>query len=223
MAELADALDLGSSAARRAGSSPVPGTSVHPRTELPMVVIMAGLPGTGKSTLARALALRVAGAVLDKDIIRAALFTPAYVEYSRAQDDFCQEIMLQAAAYLLGRNLSVHIFLDGRTFSRRYQRERVIEFCSQLKSGWAILECVCSEQTALARLEKAAVERSHPATNRTPDVYHQIRKAWEPIDCSKVVIDTEGSLDSCVERAMQYLGQIASATLGQLQTPARLP
>jgi hypothetical protein len=27
MAELADALDLGSSAARRAGSSPVPGTS----------------------------------------------------------------------------------------------------------------------------------------------------------------------------------------------------
>ena len=39
-----------------------------------MIVIMAGLPGTGKSTLARALAQRLAGAVLDKDEIRAALF-----------------------------------------------------------------------------------------------------------------------------------------------------
>jgi len=172
-----------------------------------MVVIMAGLPGTGKSTVARSLAERLPGAVLDKDTIRAALFTPAHVEYSRAQDDFCQEIMLQTAAYLLGRNSSSCVFLDGRTFSRRYQRERVLEFCSQLQTRWAILECVCSEQTALARLEKAAEERIHPATNRTPDLYHQVRKAWEPIDLPKLVIDTEARVDSCVDRAMRYLGQ----------------
>jgi predicted kinase len=174
-----------------------------------MVVIMAGLPGTGKSALARSLAERLPGAVLDKDVIRAALFTPAHVEYSRAQDDFCQEIMLQTAAYLLGRNSSSCILLDGRTFSRRYQRERVLQFCSQLKTRWAILECVCTEQTALARLEKAAAERIHPATNRTPDLYRQIRKEWEPIDHSKLVIDTEASVDSCAEQAMLYFAQIA--------------
>jgi len=177
-----------------------------------MVVIMAGLPGTGKSTLARLLAQRLAGVVLDKDMIRAALFAPAHVEYSQEQDDFCQEIMLQTVAYLLGKNPSLHVLLDGRTFSRRYQRERVIEFCSQLGTGWAILECVCSEQTALKHLEKAAVEQIHPAMNRTPDLYHQIRKAWESIDCPKLIIDTETSLDSCVERATQYLAQIARQT-----------
>ena len=178
-------------------------------TNLPMVVIMAGLPGSGKSTVARALAERLPATVLDKDVIRAALFAPAHIEYSRAQDDFCQEIMLQTAAYLLGRNLSSYIFLDGRTFSRRYQRERVLDFCSQLEKRWAILECVCSETTALARLEKAAVERIHPATNRTPELYRQIQKIWEPIDDPKLVIDTEASLESCVERATQYLAQIA--------------
>src|SRR5258708_1848329 len=68
---------------------------------LPMIVIMAGLPGTGKSTLARALSQCLPAAVLDKDSIRASLFQPAYVEYSRLQDDFCQEIMLQTAGYLL--------------------------------------------------------------------------------------------------------------------------
>jgi predicted kinase len=177
--------------------------------ELPVVVIMAGLPGTGKSTVARALARRLPAAVLDKDTIRAALFTPERVEYSRAQDDFCQEIMLQTAAYLLGRNSSSYILLDGRTFSRRYQRERVLQFCAQLHTRWAILECVCSEAIALARLEKAVAEQTHPAMNRTPDLYHQIRKSWEPIDYPKLVIHTEGGLDSGVEQATRYLAQIA--------------
>ncbi len=174
-----------------------------------MIVMMAGLPGTGKSTIARLLAQRLPGAVLDKDIIRAGLFTPAHVEYSRVQDDFCQEIMLQTAAYLLGRNSSLYVLLDGRTFSRRYQRQWALEFCSRLQTGWAILECVCSEQTALGRLEQAAIERIHPAMNRTPELYRQIRKTWEPIDNPKLVIDTEASLDSCAERATQYLAQIA--------------
>jgi len=133
-----------------------------------MIVIMAGLPGTGKSTLARALAQRLPGAVLDKDVIRAALFQPAHVEYSPAQDDFCQEIMLQTASYQLAKDAELHVLLDGRTFSRRYQRERVIEFCTQVGTTWAMLECVCAEQTALGRLAEAVAQKTHPAANRTP-------------------------------------------------------
>jgi len=171
----------------------------------PMIVIMAGLPGTGKSTLARALAQRLPGVVLDKDAIRAALFPPPYVEYSLVQDDFCQEIMLQTAAYLLAQDAELHFLLDGRTFSRRYQRERVIEFCSQVGTTWATLECVCAEQAALGRLAEAVAANTHLAANRTPELYHEIRKAWEPIDHPKLVIDTDANLDSCVDRALRYL------------------
>lgn len=64
---------------------------------------MAGLPGTGKSTVARGLAKKTAGCVLSKDEIRAALFAPDDIEYSTAQDDFCMEIMLQAASFLFRR------------------------------------------------------------------------------------------------------------------------
>jgi predicted kinase len=170
-----------------------------------MIVIMAGLPGTGKSTLARALAQGLPGAVLDKDVIRAALFEPGLVEYSLAQDDFCQEIMLQTAGYLLAKHAELHVLLDGRTFSRRYQRERVIEFCEKVGTAWAVLECVCAEQAALRRLAEAVARKIHPATNRTPELYRQIQKAWEPIDPPKLVIDTDTNLESCVDQALRYL------------------
>lgn len=170
-----------------------------------MIVIMAGLPGTGKSTLAQALVQRLPGAVLDKDAIRAALFHPPHVEYSAAQDDFCQEIMLQTAAYLLAKDAGLHVLLDGRTFSRQYQRERVIAFCARVGTSWALLECICAEQTALQRLAEAVERRSHPAANRTPDLYQQIRETWEPIALPKLVIDTDANLESCVERALRYL------------------
>jgi predicted kinase len=170
-----------------------------------MIVIMAGLPGTGKSTLARALAQRLSGAVLDKDAIRAVLFQPAHVEYSLAQDDFCQEIMLQTAAYLLAKDVGLQVLLDGRTFSRRYQRERVIEFCRQAGATWATLECVCAEQTALRRLAEAVAQNTHLAANRTPELYRQIRKSWEPIDYPKLVIDTDGNLESCIDQTLGYL------------------
>ena len=170
-----------------------------------MIVIIAGLPGTGKSTLARALAQRLPGEVLDKDSIRASLFQPAYVEYSRSQDDFCGEIMLQTAAYLLSKHAEIHVVLDGRTFSRRYQRDRVIEFCSQVGTSWATLECVCSETTALGRIAEAIAANNHLAANRTPELYREIREAWEPIDQPKLVVDTDGNTESSVDRAVRYL------------------
>src|ERR1035438_7672853 len=70
-----------------------------------MIVLMAGLPGTGKTTLARELAHRTQGALLSKDEVRAALFSPEDIEYSVKQDDFVMEIMLDAATPPYSKNL----------------------------------------------------------------------------------------------------------------------
>src|SRR5690348_14369339 len=51
-------------------------------SEWPMLLIMAGLPATGKTTLARAIAERTGAVVLDKDVIRASLFPAQLIEYS---------------------------------------------------------------------------------------------------------------------------------------------
>ena len=82
-----------------------------------MIVLMAGLPGTGKSTLAHEIACLTSGRVLSKDEFRHLLFAPEEIEYSSRQDDFCQELMLQTAGYLLARDPARIVFLDGRPFA----------------------------------------------------------------------------------------------------------
>lgn len=163
---------------------------------------MAGLPGTGKSTLARALSTRLAGTILNKDAIRHAIFAPRDVEYSIQQDDFCMEIMLQAAEYLVGKDRARYIFLDGRTFSRRYQIDRAIAFTTQLKQSWRILECTCSDGTAKARIEQAL---DHPAGNRDFALYLEVRRRFEPITLPKTVINTDMPLEQCVAAALHEL------------------
>ena len=174
-----------------------------------MIIILAGLPGTGKSTLARALADAAGGVVLDKDPIRAVLFAPGYVEYSKEQDDFCQVLMVETAAYLLARHPGLRIFIDGRTFSQQYQIDRVIQAAENLKAEWRVIECICAEGTARERLEKSAA--THPARNRNFELYRTLRARFEPIVAPKLVVHTDSPLSVCVAEALAYLAEIPGA------------
>ncbi len=170
-----------------------------------MIVLMAGLPGTGKSTLALELARRTSGRVLSKDEFRHALFAPEEIEYSTRQDDFCQELMLQTASYLLARDPARIIFLDGRPFSRRYQIANVITAADSLHQRWRILECVCSAESIRRRLEEDASCGDHPAGNRDYALYAEVKARFEEILHPKTMINTDQLLDICAQVAMAAL------------------
>lgn len=167
-----------------------------------MIVVMAGLPGTGKSTVARALADRLSGTVLSKDDIRHTLFTPRDVEYSTEQDDFCLEIMLQTAEYIFRRDPERFIFLDGRTFSRFYQIERVANFAIKLQQPSQVIECVCSEASARSRLQNSS---DHPASNRSYELYKQVKARQEEITAPKLLLDTDQTLEQAAKQALEFL------------------
>jgi predicted kinase len=169
-----------------------------------MIVLMAGLPGTGKTALARELAHRTQGALLSKDEIRAALFSSSDIEYSVMQDDFVMETMLEAARFLLQKAPTRKVFLDGRTFSRSYQIDRVLSLANELNQPWRIIECSCSDESARRRLDLEP-DATHPARNRSFALYLAVKARFEPITYARTVVDTDQPLEHCVEQALAAL------------------
>lgn len=171
-----------------------------------MLIALAGLPATGKSRLARQLATALPGVVLDKDQVRACLFPPGEIEYSRTQDDFCVGIMYQVVAYLFQRDPNKFVILDGRTFLRQRQVIDLMDAARRMGVPLKIIECVCSDATAQQRLQRDRSLGRHHAQNRDYDLYLQLKGTAEPITVPKLVIDTDREDDGAnAARALTYV------------------
>jgi len=168
-----------------------------------VLVAMAGLPGTGKSTLARLLAELLPAAVLDKDRVRAALFAPDEIEYSPRQDDLVIEAILPAAGFLLAQGRAV--ILDGRTFYQRVQVEQVAAFARRLAVPLKMILCECSDDTARRRLERDQAQNAHPAKDRGYPLYLRLKQQWQPIELLHLVVDTTCPPDECARQALAYI------------------
>jgi len=166
-------------------------------------VMLAGLPGTGKSTLAGALSSRMGGTILDKDRVREALFPGAMTDYTREQDDLCVRAMLEAATYLTAYRRVAYIFIDGRTFSKRSQIDEVIASAERAGARWRILHVTCSDAVAEARLSRRDPE--NPAKNRDVALYRRVKANFEPITYPKLDVDTTEGVDGVVEEVCRYL------------------
>ncbi|MCB0136309.1 MAG: AAA family ATPase, partial [Caldilineaceae bacterium] len=91
-----------------------------------MLVLLTGLPGSGKSHLARALASALHADVLDRDAVRDAIFPARDLDYSAEQNELASQVTYQVAEYILRRDPVRTLILDGRPFSKRIQVEKVV-------------------------------------------------------------------------------------------------
>ena len=116
-------------------------------------VLMAGLPGTGKSTLAEALARELNGVVLSKDAVRAALFPGPLTDYTPGAGRSLLRDGARCGKISCRRNRRTEfIFLDGRTFSRSEQIEQAIRAAELAGCCMEIILATCPDAVAEARL-----------------------------------------------------------------------
>ena len=171
-----------------------------------MLLAMAGLPGTGKSTLAGRLAAELGGVVLSKDVVRSAMFPPGVLDYSAAQDDAAMAAVYAAARLILATDPGRVVILDGRTFRKAVQVEALLTCGREVGQTPGVIECVCDAATARARLDHDAAVGGHPAGNRTGALHAIVQATAEPLTVPRLVLDT-GRLTpaECLARAIEYL------------------
>ena len=176
-----------------------------------MLIAMAGLPGTGKSTLAARLAVGLDGVVLSKDVVRAALFPPAVLDYSAAQDDAAMTAVFVAARHLLATDPTRVVILDGRTFRKAAQVDDLLALGREIGQEPIVIECVCDDAVARERLDRDAAAGQHPAGNRSSALYAVVKATAEPLVVPRLVLDTGRlTLDECLECARAYFKESVS-------------
>ena len=172
-----------------------------------MLIAMAGLPGTGKSTIAARLAERLGGVVLCKDVVRRALFPPPALDYSREQDDLALRAMYLAANRIRDA-ANLHVVIDGRTFSKAYQVRDLFTAAERMGLIPCIIECICSDEVARERIERDLQQGTHPAGNRTFAMYLEMKARAEALTAPRLVLDTGNeALEECVSRAGSYVSK----------------
>ena len=177
------------------------------RTALKLVAL-AGLPGTGKSVLARAVSERLGAPLLDKDRVRAALFAPEEIEYSREQDDLVMACIHRAVEFHAARGRLPAVVLDGRTYSRRSQVDELGALAARLGTPLFLVECTASPAVARERLERDARAGGHPAENRSFELHERLRAEAEPIEGAKLVLATDSApVDELVERVLSRMAR----------------
>ncbi len=163
-----------------------------------MIIIVVGLPGTGKTTFSRALAQIIDAVHLNTDMIRDQLDLRG--QYDRQTKALIYQEMMNKveAALLKGRN----VILDG-TFYKRKIREgyRKLAKAQEVEIKW--IELKAEEKVIRNRVEK---KRTYSEADF--NVYLKIKALFEPmrLECLQLQTDREKDLQVLVDEAVQYLG-----------------
>ncbi len=169
-----------------------------------MLIVFRGLPGTGKSHLARAVIARLPSLlVLSRDTLRMTMIAhPTFDDDEKALVD---DLILSMAGFLIDRGRDVVI--DGMALSSAAQVEQFAAAAESRGAGARVIECVCSEKTALARI--TADIGTHPAGDRGAPLYYSVKARFQPLGRPSLVIDTEADLDANVDRVLSYVDRKA--------------
>ncbi|MGH9276736.1 MAG: AAA family ATPase [Acidimicrobiales bacterium] len=173
----------------------------------PGVIVLVGLPGAGKTTLAAALAARLPDArVIDKDAVRHALFAPC--DYTAAERDVTFAAMLDAARYHLGRGRVV--LFDGLTFSRRAEVAAAEAVAAEGGGFSAVIVCDVPVSVAMDRCERDLASGGHMAANRDADLVRRVADEMEEPPGDYLTLPMVGDIVTATSEALAYVEECSA-------------
>jgi aminoglycoside phosphotransferase family enzyme/predicted kinase len=154
----------------------------------PVLAIAGGLPGTGKTTTARALATVLGAGSASADETRKRLAGLAAGTRAAAETDqgiyapdmnervYCS--LAESASAALDRGRS---FVVDATFRRRADREAMCAVAAKHGARFVMVECTAPEEVVLERLRKRSMAPDD-WSDATVETFHALREQFETVD-----------------------------------------
>jgi predicted kinase len=177
----------------------------------PLVILLVGLPGVGKTTLARRIAPEIGAVILNRDEMRDAIFPEQFLDYSREQNQVGTDALFGVLGYLLKRPRPPFTIVDGKPFSRRSEIDHVSELVERANARLLIFHCVAPPEVVATRLRNGLSDLKNVRAGRHPEKAARIRDEFEPIDLPHFTVDTSEAPDSVVSQCVRHIGQAAAA------------
>jgi len=158
-----------------------------------MVVIVFGLPGSGKSFFASRLALMIKGEYINSDQIRLKLFKKR--KYTEDEKEKVYDTLFDLAQEAVKKGSNVVV---DATFYKQYLRQRYLD---EMSNDLFFIEVVTRKGIVKKRL-------SQPRAFSEADysVYKKIKKEWEPfVDKHLVLESTNDNIGEMMDTAVLYL------------------
>jgi predicted kinase len=146
-----------------------------------LIIIICGLPGTGKTTLAKNLAPLMSAVVLSTDKIRKELISkPTYIKQERK---LIYKVLLLVTKYL--HSVGINCILDA-TFNTESSRKEVSEKLNLSSDQICMIECTCPENIIISRLKN----RKNDYSDADISIYRKMKQIYEPVKGEHIIVNT---------------------------------
>ena len=168
------------------------------------LIVMRGYPGTGKSTIARAISAALHAPLIDRDILR-----------QKAVDifgnlphvgRFSYELMFALTEEQLGLGLSV-VVDTPLTYRTTYEQAK--KLAQTFHVPMLVVHCQCSPEVQKRRLE-GRVGKVSEFQITTWEEWMQWKPRFEDFDDEGCIIDTSNPLDDSLAKVMRTIHELHS-------------
>ena len=162
-----------------------------------MLVVVCGLPGVGKTTVAGMVADRLGVEPLRTDVVREELFPePTYTDEERRA---VYEALFDRARPRLDRGEDV--VLDG-TFAAATHRDRARGLAAAAGVDHRLVRVTCEESVVRERI----ADRTDDASDADFGVYRTFERAFDPVTGEHATVDNSGERDAVRRQVAALLG-----------------
>ncbi len=184
----------------------------------PILIIFAGLIGTGKSTLSKILSKKLDIPIISSDIVRKELSGISLIEhryedfekgiYSKEWTDRTYKEILKKAEEFLMKGSSV--IIDG-SFKKKNQRKLILDLAVEMRIRFFIIETICKDEEIKKRLNYRLKSKKSASDGRL-EIYDKQKIDFDVIDDpelvsgdrdSHIIVDTTEPVDVCIEKILE--------------------